>query len=481
MGERNESPPRLPDELLSFCGPLFVFRTNRDQRGVDASWIGSCGLARLALTARNLAVCVTSIAASLVVARAASGPPADIDVRLGTTVEISSSRRYCWYPTVHRFPSGEILVTMRMSPDELHPEGEFSAYCLSRDGGASWSARIPMGAGGNIDAAYSQDPTPDGALISLSAGYGSPLPSPPGQERVFQVALTRYRRGGLEVTQVRDAVLRLHADAHMAPTQLFDFGTRDTSKLGMAPEVTPFGAIIEGLDGSLLTTVYYTEADGRRKDLVIARSGDGGRSWEEVGRVMSTTPPEREGGWVGPEGPDEAGLVRLADRRLFVLFRTGSDAYLGKSWSADDGRSWSRPVSSDFKGVAPHLRRLAIGVIACTTGRPGPVTVRFSLDGSGAAWTHATEIFRGPGTRYSDLIELEPGRLLVVYDSVPYGWHPIPTSDKTSRTSSSVRFSTFAPDPIVSGRRMRANLGLCAFGRTGGCILAGHTYPWGDP
>lgn len=366
-------------------------------------------------------------------AAAASGLPADIEVALGPTVEISSSRRYCWYPTVHRFPTGEILVTMRMSPDELHPEGEFSAYCVSRDKGATWSARIPMGAGANIDAAYAQDPAPDGTLIALSAGYGSPLPSPPGQARVFQVALTRYRRGGWEFTQMRDAVLRLRADAHLAPTQLFDFGIRDTSKLAMAPEVTPFGAIVDGEDGSLLTTVYYTEADGLRKDLVIARSRDGGRSWEEEGRVMSTLPSERSGGWVGPEGPDEAGLVRLADRRLFVLFRTGSDAYLGKSWSADDGRTWSPPLSSGFKGVAPHLRRLASGILACTTGRPGPVTVRFSVDGAGQTWTHATEIFRGSSSSYSDLIELEPNRLFVVYDSVPFGWHPIPISDKTSR------------------------------------------------
>jgi hypothetical protein len=379
----------------------------------------------------NLLACLAWLSGAA--ASAAPGLATDIEVRRGATVEISSSRRYCWYPTVHRFSTGELLVTMRMSPDELHPEGEFSAYCLSRDAGATWGPRIPMGAGGNIDAAYTQGSPPDGTLLALNAGYGSPLASPPGQARVFQVALTRYARGGMEVTQVRDAVLRLHADAHLAPTQLSDFELPDTSRLSTAPEVTPFGAIVDGLDGSLLTTVYYTEADGRREDLVVARSRDGGRSWEEEGRVLSTAPSEEGVGWVGPEGPDEAGLVRLGDGRLLVVFRTGSDAYLGKSWSADDGRTWSPPVSCGFKGVAPHVRRLASGILACTTGRPGPVTVRFSVDGAGMSWTQPTEIFSGPGSRYSDLVETGPGRLFVVYDSVPFGWHPIPPADKASR------------------------------------------------
>ena len=63
-----------------------------------------------------------------------TGLPSGIIVRVGQTVEITASYNYCWYPTVHRFSTGEILTTMRMSPDEANPEGEFSAYCLSKDG-----------------------------------------------------------------------------------------------------------------------------------------------------------------------------------------------------------------------------------------------------------------------------------------------------------------------------------------------------------
>jgi hypothetical protein len=383
----------------------------------------------------KLLACVGWMAAFAGAAPAPSGPPGAIDVALGRTVVISSSKRYCWYPTVHRFSTGVLLVTMRMSPDELHPEGEFSGYCLSRDGGGSWSPRIPMGAGGNIDAAYTQGSPADGTLLSLNAGYCSPLPYPPGQARAFHVALTRYARDGMEVTQMRDALLCLRADVHLAPTQLFDLGTPDTSSLEAAPEVTPFGSIVDSRDGGLLTTVYYVEAAGLRQDLVIAHSRDGGRSWAEEGRVMAVASSEKNTGWMGDEGPNEAALARLADGRLFVLFRTGGNGFLGESWSSDDGRTWSAPVPSGFKGVAPHVRLLADGILVCTTGRPGPVTLRFSLDGDGSRWTQATEVFRGSSSCYSDLVEVEPGRLFVVYDSVPYGWRPIPATDKPARNT----------------------------------------------
>ena len=57
-----------------------------------------------------------------------------------------------------------------MSPDDTNPEGEFSAYCLSKDGGQTWGRRYTMGAGANIDAAYSQAPLEDGIWV-LGSGY----------------------------------------------------------------------------------------------------------------------------------------------------------------------------------------------------------------------------------------------------------------------------------------------------------------------
>ena len=37
-------------------------------------------------------------------------------------------------------------------------------------------------------------------------------------------------------------------------------------------------------------------------------------------------------------------------------------------------------------------------------------------------------------TAYTDLVEIEPNRLLMVYDRIPYGWNEVPSdSDERSR------------------------------------------------
>jgi hypothetical protein len=359
-----------------------------------------------------------------------------LTVTVGKTVEITSSKRYCWYPTVHRFSTGEILVTMRMSPDEVHPEGEFSAYCVSGDGGQTWSQRYTMGAGANVDAAYTQVPPSDGTLLALSAGYGSPLAYPPGQTQEFHVAVTRYSRGGMESTQIRDAVLRLRAPVQREPMMLFDLGTRDTSKLETAPEVTPFGAIIDGLNGGLLTTAYCKEAKDGRQQVVLIRSKDRGKTWDECGVIAGLAVDEKPTTWMGDEGPDETAIVRLADQRLYAIFRTGGNALMGQTLvvgrrqDMDSARvvwlqgSCPAPSAAEQRHPGLHHRPAWDPSPSCSTrmgaARAGPTRPSCS---------------RGRSTCYSDVVELEPGRLLVVYDGVPYGPHQIPYSDRGARNT----------------------------------------------
>jgi len=66
------------------------------------------------------------------------------------------------------------------------------------------------------------------------------------------------------------------------------------------------------------------------------------------------------------------------------------------------------------------------GVLACSFGRPGPITVMFDPTGTGEHWSHVTPVFKEMSTRYTGMVEVEPGRILLVYDSVPFGWDPIP-------------------------------------------------------
>jgi hypothetical protein len=345
-------------------------------------------------------------------------------IRVGKTVKISASYNYCWFPTVHRFPTGELLATMRMSPDDTNPEGEFSAYSLSKDGGQTWSRRYTMGAGANVDDAYSQVPFEDGIWV-LGAGYLSLEPYPSGQETDFHATLTEFSRAGMDVHQIRDASIHLLEPSQLEPAQMYPTNKMDASQLAAVPSVDPFGAIIAGPHGEWLTTLYYTtKRDRRFSRLVLIRSLDHGHTWNEDGIIAALRPDEKPWPWMGSEGPNEAGLVRLPDGRLFCIFRTGNYDYMGESWSSDDGKTWTQPASAGYKGVAPHLRLMSNGLLVCTFGRPG-VTMMFSQN-EGKSWAAITPIFKGGSTGYTDVIELGEGKLFVVYDSLPQGGNPVP-------------------------------------------------------
>ena len=127
---------------------------------------------------------------------------------------------------------------------------------------------------------------------------------------------------------------------------------------------------------------------------MLIRSSDGGKTWKEYSTIAASDP--KRWPWMGIEGPNETALVRLADNRLYAVFRTGGSSSLeglGQAWSSDDGKTWTPPTSMAHQGVAPRLRRLSNGVLALTTGRPGPVVVMFSIDGTGEKWSQITQIF----------------------------------------------------------------------------------------
>ena len=402
---------------------------------------GSFKHSRLLADLPALVVAVALVVVWGVAAR--NGEAADIEVKVGKTVEITSSHRYCWFPTIHRFPTGEVMVAMRMSPDEGNPEGDFCAYCLSKDAGATWSPRYSMGVGANMDSAWSTEAEPDGRIWHL---YGFLERYPPGQNQDFHLSLTKWSRGGMEFQQSRDVPLHFSEPILMSPTWTFDRRGSD-GHLTESPEATAWGSIVHGLNGDLLAVVECKTVARQKyyRDVLIA-SHDGGKTWEQRSVVAAVEPEDKPWHWMGQEGPNEAALVRLADGRLLNVFRTGpvgssgEYGYMGLTWSSDDGKSWTPPVAAPFRGVAPRMRRLSNGMLALTTGRPAPVTVRFSVDGNGKDWTDPTTVVEnhpqqlaGGSTHYTDFIEIAPGTLLIVCDNVPYGWQEIPFADRDSK------------------------------------------------
>jgi len=383
------------------------------------------------------------------------------EAKLGATVEITRSHSWCWFPTIHRFRSGEIIVGMVLSPDQINSESATSGYCISKDRGQTWSRRFTMGEGANQDGAWSEAPDKDDMIWQ----FGSyPEPVVEGNAQKFYATMTKFGRGGRFSSEDRDVTITLHEPAHIDAAWLFDYRfdgkvlVADT-RFGTQFHGRPWGNIVQDKNGYYYCTAYFnTEADGQRElaagkaskepryaprfnRCVVLRSTDNGKNWVERGVLASIPATGDRPDWVGFEGYNEGSLAVLPDGRLFGICRTGGRVASGGSqggtinhaWSSDGGKTWTAPASIGFGGVAPRVHRLASGALAVVTGRPGPVTLHINPDGRGEQWLKPITIYSEMSSRYCDFIEVSPGKLLVVYDHLPYGWMEIPFADREAR------------------------------------------------
>jgi hypothetical protein len=206
------------------------------------------------------------------------------------------------------------------------------------------------------------------------------------------------------------------------------------AKLGLGGFVLNGQAV--GLkDGSFFTTLYgYFEGD-KTYSLVGAESKDGLR-W-----VVRSVIADATCGFKG-SGPCESALCRLKDDRLMCIFRNDGNLEYGQTWSSDEGRTWDKPVlMPNVRSVQPSLAVLEDGMVVLSGGRPG-LFVWINPDGTGRSW-HPIDLVAnhndarpadsivnpaagGNTSSYTEVVSLGGGELRVIYDRLPFRWHPIP-------------------------------------------------------
>ncbi len=141
-------------------------------------------------------------------------------------------------------------------------------------------------------------------------------------------------------------------------------------------------SLMELPDGRLLATMYgYFEGDDvpipgfrvpkigttptpgfNKYRTLLVESQDKGASWSLVSTIAYD--PR-----IGQESFCEPAMVRLPDGELVCIMRTGythDPMYICRS--QDDGRTWSKPVSTGLTGVDPRLLLLSNGLLACAYG-----------------------------------------------------------------------------------------------------------------
>lgn len=361
------------------------------------------------------------------------------------TVKIHESRRYGFFPSLQMLATGELICDFSLDADSFEVEANFWGYVVSRDHGRTWGMR---NTGGMIyrEAAYTRDPAlSDGSLL-IVAGY--PLAGPGDDYRNLEAVSVRLSHGGNTSLYSRD--VRIHLPQPAERQKQVD--NRHSLGVGTVKETAGMvfcGTITAARAGGWLTTMYGKFDGDKFYRTIVVQSGPAGKDWTYVSTIANDANAGRLSDPADArtyEGPCEPRMIRLGDGRLFAVMRLGGSNLMCKAWSEDDGRTWTPPVSIGFRGVKPALIAMASGIIACSTGRPDSIAIRISTDG-GNSWTERTELTTGfavehPGrnharqksTCYTGMVEVEPDRLLVVYDHLPFveGWGLNPDTEPTA-------------------------------------------------
>lgn len=306
--------------------------------------------------------------------------------RLDVTVE----------PSTFLAPGTHFNRFLKLCDGTLLTEGK-----LSRDGGKTWSGTpIPFGNGA--------EQLRDGSVLGLD------YRCLPIEGKTGWYAVTRY---------------------YSPDGQRFDqdgaqmFVSEAKAAMGHAPHVGPLfmRSILQRTDGSLVALMGgWFKSDtalcpyGRGRPYsrsYVCESDDGGKTW----RYLSTIGYEQ----IGSEGFNEGSMKRLPDGTWLAALRSGNerdfhcqDNPIMCSTSRDEGRTWSPPERTGLDGCFPSLAVLSDGQLALSYGRPGAM-LAFSAD-HGRTWTDATCIDATPYSGYTDVVEIEPGLLLVGFGAAGY-------------------------------------------------------------
>jgi hypothetical protein len=258
-------------------------------------------------------------------------------------------RHYAKNPDLCQLPDGRLLCTF-MQGDQ-HIPFEYSRVVLmeSADGGETWTApRV---------------------LAEAITGIGVWGAAPDADhEPWLSPRITRLRDGRLIIICDKDD----HQHAHEGqPPGIYAWWSRDDGRTWDGPRPTGVPGIepdrvVELDDGTLLMGTHFQVAATQRLGEFVARSGDGGQTWEPVVPVATDD----------VHNLCEGAIVQLPNRRLVCVMRENNHnnypCYL--SFSEDRGLTWSKAVEAPFSGDRPYGGLLSDGRFLVThadqAGRP---------------------------------------------------------------------------------------------------------------
>lgn len=342
--------------------------------------------------------------------------------------------RYIGWPTIARADDGELFVVFSGDRDaHVDPFGK-TCFMRSSDHGATWSDAVVINDTPLDDRDAGICVAPDGSLVVswFTSHYDDYLAMQQycaGEEERWTEALAK-------VTE-EDVIRWTDADGGAATGRRLGFWTRRSPDRGATWEdpvpsicCAPHGPVSLS-DGRMLFvgTANFAREEGEAF-LGAAESRDNGRSWKLIGRI-NALPDHHGNSGNGYAYLCEPHAIEVAPDRIVAMARfedrgaspgARRPSLLWQFESADGGRTWTEPRSTDILGKPPHLARLSDGRILLTYGyRHEPYGQRACLSADGGeTWDYDNEIVLRDDAPNGDLgypasVECGDGTILTVY------------------------------------------------------------------
>lgn len=342
----------------------------------------------------------------------------------GIVCRVTDSKfNYFGWPTVARLDDGTLLVASSgLRSAHVCPWGK-TVLNVSHDDGQTWSApRVIHDSPLDDRDAGILNLGGDDLLVSwFTSDHRHMLTNPQVRARYGDAVIDSWRPT-LEALTDEDAAAHMGAWVMLSHDRGVTWG--DPIRVLVTAPHGPNR--LQSGDLLYLGKPFATMDELRHTTITALRSQDGGRTWQELGRV-----PLMPG--TSPANYHEAHVVELPDGKLVGAIRLenyqGENGDVTKAGythfstlqteSDDGGLTWSMPRTLGY-GSPPHLLRHSSGVLILTYGnrsaQPGQ-RVGLSHDG-GQSWTWDYIIVDdGPDTDlgYPSTVELADGSLFTVY------------------------------------------------------------------
>ena len=289
--------------------------------------------------------------------------------------------------------NGDLLLAYKDGSDHWRTDDGVLVLQRSTDHGRTWSQRRILAAepGWGYATNHGMTRLSDGTLL-LQAIRGRHQYHPDGRYLIFsRGAFTRSTDGG-------------HHWEEFGPPLDYPFQSPD--ERGIA-----YGRVQELSDGRLMVAYYGVPRDAKEEKLrvlAVAFSEDRGRSWPEYSIIYE----DRQGDIC----PSETDLIRLPDGRYLAMIRANAALRLFRSYSDDEGRTWSPIEPTELPGQCPALIYLASGDILCAYRdiRSDQYGMSCAISSDlGQTWMPLGHLYRGTNRdcAYPSMVHLPGGRI----------------------------------------------------------------------